>query len=328
MFNIAQIYNVSPQNFDQTALDCFWHQYKNNPLYRQFVDLLRVNPHKIRHIENIPFLPISFFKTHEIKTDSWEELAIFKSSGTSGDTTSKHYIKDLNHYQINATQGFEQFYGPIKEYAILALLPSYLERQDSSLIFMVDFFIKKSKFSESGFFLYNTQELADRLSQCIEKKIPILLWGVTYALLDFAAEHPMTLPKGSIVMETGGMKGRRKELLREEVHQILSCAFQQEQIHSEYGMTELLSQAYSKGNGLFRPANTMKILIRDSTDPLTILPNGRAGGINIIDLANIDSCCFIACDDLGRVYEDGSFEVLGRFDASDIRGCNLLTEIR
>lgn len=327
MFNIAQIYKVSPQNFDQICLEVFRYQYHYNELYRKFVDLLGKKPDTIDHIAQIPFLPISFFKTHKIQTENWAEACIFSSSGTTGTATSRHYLKDLNHYKINSRHGFEQFYGSVSDYAILALLPSYLERQDSSLVYMVDYFIQQSHYPQSGFFLYNTQELADKLAECLEKDIPVLLWGVTYALLDFAEKHPMSFGKKVIVMETGGMKGRRKELLREEVHQILMMAFQISSVHSEYGMTELLSQAYSRGCGVFECTSTMRVLIRDSSDPLTLLPTGRSGGINIIDLANIHSCCFIATDDLGKAYSDGSFEVLGRFDASDIRGCNLLTEL-
>jgi phenylacetate-coenzyme A ligase PaaK-like adenylate-forming protein len=324
---LHQIQHIQAQNFDQTCLEVFHYQYQNNPIYQKFVQLLGKKPDEIREISQIPFLPISLFKTHNLQSEVWEAAAIFKSSGTTGSVQSQHYVRDLDFYLQNAARIFEQFYGQLEEFTILALLPSYLERQDSSLIYMVDYFIKRSASENSGFYLYNVEELASKLEKLAKGKQSVLLLGVTYALLDFAESHPMQLPEHFIMMETGGMKGRRKEMLRSEVHQILKTAFGLKQIHSEYGMTELLSQAYSKGKEIFTPAPTMRMLCRESTDPLSLVPYGRTGGLNIIDLANLDSCSFIATDDLAKVYEDGSFEVLGRFDASDIRGCNLMVEL-
>jgi phenylacetate-coenzyme A ligase PaaK-like adenylate-forming protein len=320
---LEKIEQVNASCFDETSMELFRYQAQNNELYRSFIHLLGLNPKDITIPQQIPFLPISFFKTKVIKTGNWSEEIIFKSSGTTGTIQSSHYVRTSNEYLKNCLKGFTKFYGSPEEYATLALLPSYLEREGSSLILMADYFIKLSKYSESGFFLNNMDELAERLKDCMVKNIPVLLLGVSFALLDFAERYPMHLRK-TFIMETGGMKGRRKELLREEMHAILKHAFNQSSIHSEYGMTELMSQAYSKGNGIFSCSESMKILIRDSSDPLTILPAGRNGAINIIDLANIDSCAFIASDDIGRLHENGDFEILGRFDSSDIRGCNLL----
>jgi len=321
---LNEIETISAQKFDQVCMDIFRYQAKNNPLYAEFLRLLSRNPKDITYPHQIPFLPIGFFKTKTIKTGTWLSAEIFSSSGTTGMQQSLHHIFDPNFYLRNCLSAFEKFYASAADYAILALLPSYLEREGSSLIFMAEHFIKLSKQPQSGFLLHNTQELANKLSDCIKNNIPTLLLGVSYALLDFAETYPIPLGDKVVVMETGGMKGRRKELLREALHEILCTAFQVPTIHSEYGMTELLSQAYSKGAGIFYPADTLRILIRDSSDPLPVLPIGRAGAINLIDLANIDSCSFIASDDLGRLYADGSFEVLGRFDASEVRGCNLL----
>jgi phenylacetate-coenzyme A ligase PaaK-like adenylate-forming protein len=320
---LEKIEQVNTSCFDETSMELFRYQVQNNELYGSFIHLLGFNPKDITIPQQIPFLPISFFKTKVIKTGNWSEEIIFKSSGTTGTIQSSHYVRTANDYLKNCLKGFTKFYGSPREYAILALLPSYLEREGSSLILMAEYFIKLSKYSESGFFLNNMDELADRLKDCMDKNIPVLLLGVSFALLDFAERYPMHL-RNTFIMETGGMKGRRKELLREEMHAILKHAFNQSSIHSEYGMTELMSQAYSKGNGIFSCSESMKILIRDSSDPLTILPAGRNGAINIIDLANIDSCAFIATDDIGKLHENGDFEILGRFDSSDIRGCNLL----
>ncbi len=324
---VEQIYNLSPQNFDQIALDCFFYQYEHNILYRRFVDLLGKKPQEIQKLTDIPFLPISFFKTAEVKTGNWPAEMIFGSSGTGEQGRSRHFLRSTKFYENNAMRCFNSFYGPIEQYAILALLPSYLERNDSSLVFMARYFIQYSPYTVSGFFLNNIDALLEAIAECKSKKQPFILLGVSFALLDLAEKGKLELGDQAIVMETGGMKGRRKELLRSELHQILCSSFGIESIHSEYGMTELLSQAYSQGNGLFVCPPTMRILIRDSSDPFTIMGEGKNGGINIVDLANIDSCCFVASDDLGRYYTGGSFEVLGRFDASDIRGCNLLLEI-
>jgi hypothetical protein len=320
---LEKILKVNSNTFDELSMELFRYQFQNNQLYQDFVTLLRLNPKDITIPQQIPFLPISFFKTKVIKTGKWSEELVFKSSGTSGMVQSSHYVFDSDLYLQNCLSGFSHFYGSPQNYAVLALLPSYLEREGSSLILMADYFIKMSKYRESGFFLNNMEELADRLKSCMDKGIPVLLLGVSFALLDFAEKHAMPL-KNVIVMETGGMKGRRKEILRDELHLILKESFGLDFVHSEYGMTELMSQAYSKGNGLFQCSNTMRIYIRDSSDPLSILAADKKGAINIIDLANIDSCAFIATDDIGIVHKDQHFEILGRFDSSDIRGCNLL----
>lgn len=269
-------------------------------------------------------MPISFFKTQALQTGDWVAQTIFRSSGTTGSTTSQHLVRDVAFYERNARRGFEEAYGALSEYTTLALLPAYLERKDSSLVYMADYFIRQSADPQSGFFLNNYDDLAAVLRQYAAENKPTLLLGVSFALWDMAERYQLGFEE-LIVMETGGMKGRRKELTRSELHAILAPAFRQKHIHSEYGMTELLSQAYSQGEGLFRPAPTMRVFTRDITDPLTLQKDGRTGVINIIDLANLDTISFIATDDLGRRYADGSFEVLGRLDAADVRGCNLLT---
>jgi phenylacetate-coenzyme A ligase PaaK-like adenylate-forming protein len=319
-----QINKVNKETFEQVALSVFRYQYQNNPLYQQFIKLLRVSPNDITKIQQIPFLPIQFFKYHVIKTDDWTSQCVFSSSGTTRNLTSKHHIRSLDWYRDCAIQTFEECYGALQDYIILALLPSYLERTGSSLVYMVEQFIIRSGNSKSGFFLYNTDELVQVLEKCLkftQKKV--LLIGVSYALLDFANHFPQPLDK-IVIMETGGMKGKRSEMTKEALHNTLKTAFSLDCIHSEYGMTELLSQAYSKGNGIFIPARKMKILIRETTDPLNILPCNKTGGINVIDLANIDTCSFIATDDLGSCNADGTFELYGRFDESDLRGCNML----
>lgn len=319
------IENVTEATFEPTALAVFRYQVQNNPLYQEFINLLGVSVEQVTNIQQIPFLPIQFFKYHTIKTQEWTPEAVFTSSGTTLKNPSKHYVRSLDWYNQGAFKAFEAQYGALENYAVLALLPSYLERQGSSLVFMVEQFIKRSQNPFSGFFLYNTDELIKVLGECQTKNQPVLLLGVTYALLDLARDYPQAF-QNVLVMETGGMKGKRAEMTKTAIHEVLKTAFHVEQIHSEYGMTELLSQAYSKGNGLFVPSANMRVLIRETTDPLHILPTQKTGGINVIDLANLDSCSFIATDDLGRSYEDGSFRVLGRFDASDLRGCNLLVE--
>lgn len=311
------------EEFDALALGLFQYQSQYNPLYRQFLSLLGIASREINRVEDIPFLPIQFFKTHDIQTGSWAPALIFSSSGTTASTTSRHLLRDPEFYRRNARRGFAHFYGPLEDYCVLALLPSYLERSGSSLVFMAEDFIRQSRYPQSGFFLYNTEELVGILADCKKKAVPTLLLGVSFALWELAEQHPMDL-NGITIMETGGMKGRRRELPREELHGILKAAFRVEAIHSEYGMAELLSQAYSRGGGLFRPTPTMRVLAREITDPLTWQQPGKTGALNIIDLANLDTISFIATDDLGRVCEDGSFEILGRLDASDARGCNLL----
>jgi phenylacetate-coenzyme A ligase PaaK-like adenylate-forming protein len=319
-----QIFNItSEDNFKKMALTVFKHQFKNNKVYRSFCDLIYVHPSDVTKIEEIPFLPIQFFKSRKVLSSIDEIQEVFTSSGTTGSITSKHFVTDISLYKESYLEGFKHFYGNIEDYVVLALLPNYLERKGSSLVFMVDDLIKKSKNSESGFYLNNIDELAQKLIKLDENGQKIVLMGVSFALLDLVEKHQFSL-KNTIIMETGGMKGRRKELVREELHQLLQDGFKVDEIHSEYGMTELLSQGYSKGKGVFETPPWMKILARDTEDALTILPIGKAGGINVIDLANYNSCSFIATQDLGKVHKNGTFEIIGRFDTSDIRGCNLM----
>ena len=319
-----RIFNIqNNQEFTEVALIVFKHQFKNNKVYRSFCDLLYIHPSNITTIEEIPFLPIQFFKSRKVISSLDEVQEIFTSSGTTGSVTSKHLVTDINLYKESYLKGFAHFYGNIEEYTVLALLPNYLEREGSSLVFMVDDLIRKSKNLESGFYLDNIQELAKKLTELDKNGQKILLIGVSFALLDLIEMQQFNL-KNTIIMETGGMKGRRKELVREELHATLKNGFGVSKIHSEYGMTELLSQGYSKGNGVFVSPPWMKILTRDTEDALTINALGKNGGINVIDLANYNSCSFIATQDLGKVHENETFEIIGRFDNSDIRGCNLL----
>ena len=318
------IFNIQTQEeFKQVALNVFKHQFKNNKVYRSFCDLLYIHPSSVTKVEEIPFLPIQFFKSRKILSSLEEVQETFTSSGTTGSITSKHFVTDINLYKESYLKGFSHFYGNIEDYVVLALLPNYLEREGSSLVFMVDDLIQKSKNSESGFYLNNIEELAKKLTELDKKGQKVLLIGVSFALLDLIETAQFNL-KNTIIMETGGMKGRRKELVREELHQILQNGFGVSEIHSEYGMTELLSQGYSNGNGVFDTPPWMKILTRDTEDALTIQQIGKTGGINVIDLANYNSCSFIATQDLGKVHKNGTFEVIGRFDNSDIRGCNLM----
>lgn len=318
------IFNISNQEqFETLALQVFKYQFENNPVYRSYCDLLFKNPSDTKRIEDIPFLPIQFFKTHQVITGEKEPDIIFSSSGTTGSTTSKHYVHDLKLYEQSFTKAFELQYGQPTDYVILGLLPSYLERTGSSLIYMVNHFIKHSPHPESNFYLNNLDELYKTLQSLESQGKKTLLIGVSFALLDFVEQYQLRL-NHTIVMETGGMKGRRTELVRAELHEQLCQGFGVDCIHSEYGMTELLSQAYSKGNGVFDCPPWMKIIIRDTEDALTILPPNKNGGINIIDLANLNSCAFIATQDLGKLHQDGRFEVIGRFDHSDVRGCNLM----
>ena len=322
-----KIFTAGADNFTSLSLEVFNFQYNNNPIYRQYCNALRIDTGKINSIEKIPFLPISFFKTHTIITTNFEPEVIFESSGTTQTINSRHLVKDVGLYEKSFTDAFNLFYGRPEDWCIIALLPSYLERNNSSLVMMADSLIKQSKHPSSGFYLNELDKLQKTLSLLEKDKQKTLLLGVTFALLDFAEQYPMPL-KHTTIMETGGMKGRREELTRQEVHSILCNSFQLSAIHSEYGMTELLSQAYSKGNGIFNCPPWMKILIRDEDDPFTIHSSTEnkfvSGAINIIDLANIYSCSFIATDDAGKLYPDNSFEVLGRLDNSDIRGCSLL----
>ncbi len=309
--------------FNALALSIYKYQYRTNKTYHKFCSYLGKTESNVTQIKDIPFLPIQFFKSHNIISGNNTPKTVFTSSGTTGNQTSKHYVTDLSIYEKSYSSAFKHFYGDIKDYCVLALLPSYLEREGSSLIYMANDLIKKSKHPESGFYLNQIDALREKLIALEAKKTKILLLGVSFALLDLIEGTPLQL-KHPIIMETGGMKGKRKELIRDELHAILKEGFGVQHIHSEYGMTELLSQAYSKGNGLFKTPPWMKILIRDTEDPLTYQTTGKTGGINIIDLANINSCSFIATQDLGKIYEDNQFEVLGRFDNSDIRGCNLM----
>lgn len=314
--------------FDTLACALFQDQYARNAIYRAYVDALGVAPGSVRIPEEIPFLPIEFFKTREIKTGDFTPALVFESSGTTGMVQSRHYLKSPDVYRQSFRQGFAHFYGDISTYVILGLLPSYLEREHSSLVYMVDDWVRQSGMPESGFYLYDHESLYRRLLALEEAGQKTLLIGVTFALLDFADKYPMQLAH-TLVMETGGMKGRRREWIREEVHDFLKQRLTVDDVHAEYGMTELLSQAYSSGGGRFYCPPWMKVWVRQETNPLRLNasePGGMpaAGILNVIDLANRDSCAFIATEDIGRVYPDGSFEVLGRVDHSDIRGCSLL----
>ena len=310
-------------DFVQAALQTFGYQYQHNQVYQRFCTLLGRTPDKVRQLTDIPFLPIEIFKSEAVYCGNERPTTVFTSSGTTGSQTSRHYVKDLAVYQQSFRQGFADFYGNIEEYTVLALLPSYLERTGSSLITMVADLIERSGSADSGFYLNEYDLLAEKLTALDRSGRKVLLIGVSFALLDLVETHHFQL-KNTIVMETGGMKGRRKELIREELHAILCEGFGVEHIHSEYGMTELLSQAYSAGSGLYESVRWLKVLIRDTNDALSYQRPLKTGGINLIDLANIHSCSFIATQDLGRLHPDGRFEVLGRFDNADIRGCNLL----
>jgi phenylacetate-coenzyme A ligase PaaK-like adenylate-forming protein len=310
------------KQFEKIALQIFRYQYVNVLVYQQFCNLLGKNIQNVKTILDIPFLPISFFKTHTILALGASSEILFSSSGTTGMTTSKHHIADISLYQKSYKNGFAVFYGNIENYVVLALLPSYLEREGSSLIYMVEDLIVASNNGDSGFYLHNQDALIEKLEALEKSGNNILLIGVTYALLDLIEKKKLQL-NHTIIMETGGMKGRRKEMIREELHKELCNGFGVKSIHSEYGMTELLSQAYSLGNGVFECPPWMQVYIRDTEDALSYVSDGKTGGINIIDLANIYSCSFIATQDLGKKNPNG-FEVLGRFDHADIRGCNLL----
>ena len=320
--SLNNIFSTDAGNFRDRCLEMFRFQYSNNQIYRQWCDAIGYHANKIDDIKAIPFLPISFFKTHEIRTTDFDAEVVFESSGTTTTTTSKHFIKDVMLYKQSFLRAFQQFYGDPSEYCIVALLPSYLERGGSSLVYMVDELIRQSKHTQSGFYLHEHEQLAQKLIALEQSTQKIILFGVTYALLDFAEAYPINL-KHTTIIETGGMKGRKKEMTRWEIHEILKKQFGLKDIHSEYSMTELLSQAYSTSEGKFYCPSWMKILVRSEDDPLDIKQKGR-GVINIIDLANIYSCPFIATDDAGVLNEEGSFEVLGRVDNSDVRGCSLL----
>jgi hypothetical protein len=327
-----RIFSATENNFDSLALEVFRFQFERNPVYNAFAKGIGKTPESVKSISDIPFLPVELFKTHKIYASDKEPEIVFTSSGTTGQVTSKHYVADVSLYEKSFRLGFELFYGKIENYAVFALLPSYTEREGSSLVYMVDDLVRRSNNAQSRFYLDDFKDLTGWLVMREQYlKMPgsegkkNLLLGVTYALLDFAEKKKLNL-RNTIIMETGGMKGRRKEMVREEVHAIIMKAFDVKEVHSEYGMTELLSQAYSKGNGIFYSPPWMKIKIREMNDPFSYAATGRTGGVNIIDLANLYSCSFISTSDLGKLHEDGSFEILGRFDNSDVRGCNLMVE--
>ena len=342
-----KIFSITADNFEQTAIEIFKFQYQSNSIYKAYADMLKIDPLEVNSLSQIPFLPIQFFKTHRVKTTEFEQQVTFESSGTTQTINSHHYVKDIEIYRQSFLRAFELFYGSVKNWCMIGLLPSYLERKpalpagrNSSLVFMVEELIRKSRHEESGFYLYDHDKLFSALTGLESAKQKTLVVGVSFALLDFAEKYSLPL-EHTVIMETGGMKGRRDEMIRHELHEILKKRFHVNHIHSEYGMTELLSQAYSKENGIFHCPPWMKVLIRDEEDPFqvrsqeltvnsiynsTLRPQDPtvSGAINVIDLANIYSCSFIATDDAGKLYSDGSFEVLGRLDNSDIRGCSLM----
>lgn len=321
---LSAITTIQTEEFDALALEVFRYQATNNPLYNRFLSLLGRNPEHISQLTEIPFLPIQFFKSHRVQTGTWEPEIEYTSSGTTGQTPSRHLVRSVDWYLQNAIRGFTLQFGSPEEWRTLALLPSYLERTGSSLVAMAKSFIELSRYPDSGFFLNDHKQLAQVLSSRKPGEKTLLL-GVSFGLLDFAEQYPMDLT-GVTIMETGGMKGRRKELTRPELHAVLKQAFQVEAIYSEYGMTELFSQAYTSGGLRFTASPTFKVLCAEATDPFNFLPPTRNGVLNLIDLANIDTCSFIATEDVGRVYSDGSFEILGRLDHAEMRGCNLMLE--
>ena len=322
MLNTDKIFNVDYQNFDQIAFEVFKFQYKNNTVYKSYCDLLKKTPSNVENISRIPFLPISFFKSHSvICTKKFDK--VFYSSGTTNDNISKHYVSDINIYEKSFLKNFIDNYGDPKEYVILGLLPNYMENENSSLIYMVDNLIELSKSNESGFFLGQYDFIIEKMKSLYRENKKVILFGVSYALLDLTENRNLNL-KNTIIIETGGMKGRRREMIKKELHETLKKRTGLKKIHSEYGMTEMLSQAYSKRDGIFSCPNWMRVFIRDINDPNFFYSNNRSGGINIIDLANFNSCSFIATEDMGSLHENGNFEIMGRIDHSDTRGCNLL----
>jgi len=322
-FNFNPLRIQNSKEFNEAAIELFRHQAEHCEVYATYLGYLNCNPSKIQVVSEIPCLPLAAFKSHEVKTGAFLTEQLFTSSGTTGSMTSSHHVKHLSEYESVFQKGFKQFYGKPQDYCILALLPAYLERKGSSLVYMAEKLITTSQHPLSGFYLNELEELTKVLAELKAKKQPTILLGVTFALLDLAEMAPAPFEE-LIVMETGGMKGRRKEMVREEVHAILNRSFGTQKIHSEYGMTELMSQAYSKGDGLFDAPPWMRIFIRQVDDPFEMAEVGKTGGVNIIDLANEDSCAFLSTSDLGRVHHNGSFEIVGRFDHSDARGCNLL----
>lgn len=328
---LSAVLKTDTGNFDDTALQVFQYQSALNPVYRRYLELLGTRSNQSRSPalpDSLPShcaLPIRFFKSHRMMTGEWTPETAFTSSTTTGTTPAYHWVREQEWYLANARRGFELYYGPVSEWRVLALLPAYLERSGSSLVAMADDFIRIGQHPESGFYLNDLQSLAENLQQCIRKGYKTLLLGVSFALLDLADKYPMDL-RGITVMETGGMKGRRRELTRSELHDTLKAAFNLSEIHAEYGMTELFSQAYACGGQLFSPAPTLRVWASEINDPFCPVAPGKTGVLNFIDLANIDTLSFIATEDVGRVYPDGRFEVLGRLDASELRGCNLMVE--
>lgn len=317
------IFNITKSTFENEALRLFHYQSKYCSVYKSYLNNLSFDVEKISRIDQIPFLPVELFKSNKIKSSNQEEDIIFESSGTTGENTSKHYVSDLNFYNKITKKGFEQFYGNLGEYVVLALLPSYLERNNSSLVFMIQEFVKLSQNDDSGFYLNDFNSLILMLKKYIGTTQKVLLIGVSFALLDLADDIGFKLSENIKVMETGGMKGRRKELIREELHSELKNGFGSKIIYSEYGMTELLSQAYLLEDGLFHSPDWMKVFAREIDDPFSIKQNGR-GVANVVDLANVESCAFLALQDLVQINDDTTFQVLGRVDNSDVRGCNLM----
>lgn len=321
--NAGYITGITPDNFREKALALFQYQYADNGIYRSYADAIHTDPARVHDLADIPFLPVSFFKTHQVKTGAWNTPAIvFESSGTTGEIPARHAVRDPDLYREALLAGFRKFYGDPSDYVILALLPSYLERGNASLVHMAQTLMACGRHPESGFYLNEWDKLTDVIRQLEANGRKILLLGVTFALIDFAETFPMPL-RHTTVMETGGMKGRREEWTRSQVHQLLRRQWQLPQIHSEYGMTELLSQAYAVACGRFQCSDTMRVLVRDLYDPFEVNTSGT-GAVNIIDLANVHSCAFIATDDVGRIADDGSFEILGRLDHAALRGCSLM----
>jgi phenylacetate-coenzyme A ligase PaaK-like adenylate-forming protein len=319
------LYSVNDGNFLDIALQLFHFQAENNPVYKNFIQHLRIDARSVKSLDDIPYLPISFFKNNVLKTGDWNPEAVFTSSGTTGQQTSAHAVRSIDFYRNHAVRCFEYFFGDLRQFHFLALLPSYLERRDSSLVAMIEYFIDKSHSRFSGFYLHNTEKLLEDVEKLRADGKKTVVWGVTFALLDLAERYNPDLSH-CIVFETGGMKGRRREITRAELHATLSDSFRVKEIFSEYGMTELLSQAYSKGGNAFFCPPWMRIIARDMTDPMEKGLLNETAGINVIDFANVDSVAFIETEDIGKVFSDGSFEILGRFDNSDVRGCNLMVE--
>jgi len=322
MLNADKIFNVDDKNFEQIAFEVFQFQYINNNIYKSYCDLLKKTPSNIGDISGIPFLPISFFKSHSVMcTKKYDK--VFHSSGTTNENLSKHYVSDINIYEQSFLKNFIDNYGDPKDYVILGLLPNYMENENSSLIYMVNNLIELSESNDSGFFLKEYDFIIEKMKSLARENKKIILIGVSYALLDLTESKNLNF-ENTIIIETGGMKGRRREMIKKELHETLKERTGLKKIHSEYGMTELLSQAYSKGDGIFSCPNWMRVYIRDINDPNFLYSNNKSGGINIIDLANINSCSFIATEDMGSLHKNGNFEIMGRIDHTDTRGCNLL----